>query len=595
VSFQLTATTEELKEKFQTLQTRWDVANLLDVKYTWLNYHLYISQKDKRYTTFSINKKTGGARIISAPRNGLKIIQQKLNQVLQAVYQPKPSTHGFSLDRSVVTNAEQHINRRYVLNVDFQDFFPSINFGRVRGLFLNVPYSLPEEVATVLAQICCHENQLPQGAPTSPIISNLICAKLDSQLQRLAKQNRCTYTRYADDLTFSTTLRVFPSQLATTISGITEQIEIGDELYQVIKANGFEVNHKKLRLQTKQTCQEVTGLTVNEFVNVQRKYIRQIRAMLHAWEKYGEEAAFQEFIHVYDQKHRRKPLVRFGNVVKGKIDYLGMVKGKNDSNYIRFRNRLRFLAPDLVTEDRQTHRPIVETPKIAPLLITEGKTDWKHLKAALVSLKGQSLFQTLSLDFHEYEDDAKAGADEILKECEHRAKRPNNPIPTIYIFDRDVKDIVGKAMDKDKPYKSWGHNVYSFVIPLPSHREQTPDISIEYYYRDEEIKTKDTNGRRLFLSSEFSNDSGKHLEIKTINCADRKKYSRPTVVIDNDVFDEYDNKIALSKSHFANYILEKVEPFHSMDFTSFSSIFIVIEQILQENSPQKALHVATGF
>jgi RNA-directed DNA polymerase len=523
VSFELTATTEELKEKFQALQTRRDIADMLDVKYEWLNYHLYISRPDKRYTVFSISKKTSGVRIISAPATGLKIIQQKLNQVLQAVYQPKPSTHGFNLNRSVVTNAEQHINKRYVLNVDLQDFFPSINFGRVRGLFLNEPYSLPDEVATVLAQICCHENQLPQGAPTSPITSNMICAKLDSQLQRLAKQNRCTYTRYADDLTFSTTLRIFPSPLAKTISGVTEQIEIGDELHQVIKANGFEINRQKLRLQTKNVRQEVTGLTVNEFVNVQRKYVRQIRAMLHAWEKYGEEAAFHEFVMVYDRKHRLEPLAKFGNVVKGKIDFLGMVKGKNDPNYIRFRNRLRLLAPELIKDDNKAPMAIPELPHVIPLVITEGKTDWKHIKAALTELKSASLLPNLFLNFHEYENEAKAGAPEILRECENRARRPNNFMPTIYIFDRDIREVVKNAMDGDKSYKSWGNNVFSFVIPLPQHREQTPEISIEFYYRDNEITRTDRNGRRLFLSNEFNNESGKHLKKLTINCADRNK------------------------------------------------------------------------
>src|SRR5690606_8958560 len=131
---------------------------------------------------------------LSIPTESLKIIQQKLNQVLQLVYKPKLSTHGFVNNRSIVTNADAHIKKkkhRYILNVDIKDFFPSINFGRVRGMFMAPPYNQPEHVATVLAQICCSNNELPQGAPTSPIVSNMICAQMDSQLQQLAKPHRC--------------------------------------------------------------------------------------------------------------------------------------------------------------------------------------------------------------------------------------------------------------------------------------------------------------------------------------------------------------------------------------------------------------------
>jgi RNA-directed DNA polymerase len=200
----LTASNEELRQRFLTLCTREDVAALLEIDYYRLNYHLHIAKRHRDvYTTFYVSKKSGGRRQISAPITALKIIQQKLNQVLQQVYQPKPAVHGFTLDKSIVTNAKEHSRRKYVLNVDIKDFFPSINFGRVRGLFMAWPYNLNDSVATVLAQICCYNNELPQGAPTSPIISNMICAKMDSQLQGLAKKHQCFFTRYADDITFS--------------------------------------------------------------------------------------------------------------------------------------------------------------------------------------------------------------------------------------------------------------------------------------------------------------------------------------------------------------------------------------------------------
>lgn len=192
---------EELKRQFEQLKTRQDVARLLQVSDYQLRYHLYICPIDKAYTTFKIPKKSGGHRLITTPQTSLKIIQHKLNQVLSSVYKVKPSVHGFAIEKSIVTNAKIHLKQRYILNLDLQDFFPSINFGRVRGLFIAKPYNCTQEVATILAQICCYNNQLPQGAPTSPIISNMICARLDSQLQKLAKKYWCIYTRYADDIT----------------------------------------------------------------------------------------------------------------------------------------------------------------------------------------------------------------------------------------------------------------------------------------------------------------------------------------------------------------------------------------------------------
>lgn len=156
------------------------------------------------------------------------------------------------------------------------------------------------------------------------MVSNMICAKMDSELQRLAKKHRCYYTRYADDLTFSTSARYFPEALSQFDS--SGKLQIGLELEKTIRENGFEINPKKVKLRTKNQRQEITGLTVNEFPNVQRKYVRQIRAMLHAWGKYGLTATEEEYLGKYNLKHRnplRKPS-SFVNVLLGKIQYLGM-------------------------------------------------------------------------------------------------------------------------------------------------------------------------------------------------------------------------------------------------------------------------------
>lgn len=346
MELELQANREELQYRFLRLATAHDIAELLEISYDHLVYQLYKVPDSEKYAEFQIQKKSGGSRNISAPATSLKIIQQKLNQVLQNVYDVKDPVHSFIPNKSIVTNAQEHLGQKYVFNVDLKGFFPSINFGRVRGMFISSPFELPKEVATVLAQICCFNNQLPQGAPTSPIISNMICAKMDNHLTGLAKYHKCKYTRYADDITFSTSKAKFPAAIGLINS--QGEIEVGDELLNIIRENGFEVNKKKVRLQTRQVRQSVTGLTVNTKTNVNRRYVRQIRAMLHAWQKYGLEAAEQEFWSRYDKKYRlpEKGRPSFKQVVKGKIEFLGMVRGKNDPIYRRFSEALSKLAPE---------------------------------------------------------------------------------------------------------------------------------------------------------------------------------------------------------------------------------------------------------
>lgn len=341
---------KELRRMFFSLQTVKDIANLLDVKYNHLIYFLYRTNQKKRYSSFDIKKKNGKIRKISTPSSNIKILQQKLNQVLKAVYNPKPSVHGFVNERSIVSNANKHIGKKYVFNIDLKDFFPAINFGRVRGMFMGKPYNLPRKVSTVLAHLCCYDRQLPQGAPTSPIISNMICGKLDSQLQQIASKYRCVYSRYADDITFSTTLRKFPSGIA--ITNDFEQIVPSDELKEVIKGNGFEINLKKVWLRGQDERQEVTGLIVNQFPNVRKRFLNQIRAMLHAWEKYGIENANAEFAEKYDYKHRPpfKETPYFKYVLKGKIEYVGMVRGKDSFIFSKLNNALRKLDHDLASK-----------------------------------------------------------------------------------------------------------------------------------------------------------------------------------------------------------------------------------------------------
>ena len=340
----LTGTDEELRVAFRKLQTRQDVATLLHVSDRELIYLLF-RHGGPRYRQFTIRKRAGTARIINAPQGSLKIVQQKLNQLLQAVYRPKAPAHGFARGRSIVSNAKHHVGRRWVFNLDLENFFPTIHFGRVLGMFSGRTYRLPRPAALALAQICCYQSALPQGAPTSPVVSNMVCGPLDMQLRRFAASHYCQYTRYADDITFSANRPDIPAAIAEiTVDGI----KVGDDVRRLIESNSFKINEAKVRFRPRSSRQEVTGLVTNAFPNVPRQFVRRVRGMLHAWETFGEEAADAEFRARHDRKQRRSesPQPKFRNILRGRLEFIRMVKGTTDQVFVRLWNRLATLAPD---------------------------------------------------------------------------------------------------------------------------------------------------------------------------------------------------------------------------------------------------------
>src|SRR5260370_11744984 len=267
-----------------------DIAALLKYKAKTFAYILYRKRTEDKYLSLKILKRGGGSRQINAPINELKLLQRHLSDLLQdcvaEINKDKglrdQLAHGFKRKRSIVSNATKHRRRRYVLNLDLQDFFGTINFGRVRGFFIkNNEFALRPEISTILAQISCHQNALPQGSPCSPVISNLIGHVLDVRLGRLAFENGCTYSRYADDLTFSTNKPDFPPDIARPMDGEAHAWELGDKLLQTINRSGFIVNPDKTRMQYRTSRQDVTGLVVNTKVNVRSEYRRRVRAMCH--------------------------------------------------------------------------------------------------------------------------------------------------------------------------------------------------------------------------------------------------------------------------------------------------------------------------
>src|SRR6266571_406211 len=276
--------------------TLGQVATLLQFQPKALAYILYKKPPLTKYTSFDIPKRGGGVREINAPSPELLLLQRRLSDLLQNCIEEINQSrkwkddlaHGFKRHHLIITNAVKHQKRRYVFNIDLQDFFQTINFGRVRGFFIKYAYfMLHPKVATILAQIACHDNGLPQGAPCSPVISNLVGHVLDIRLCKLASADGCTYSRYADDITFSTNKPDFPASIASRAAGEAHKWEVGGKLEQAVVSAGFAINPIKTRMQYRSSRQAVTGLVVNRKVNIRAEYRRTVRAMAHRLFKTG--------------------------------------------------------------------------------------------------------------------------------------------------------------------------------------------------------------------------------------------------------------------------------------------------------------------
>ena len=199
------------------------------------------------YQEFWMRKRSGGYRMISAPDKDLQAIQSTIySRILSSVTIVHPAAVGFRCGRSVVDNAAPHLGKRYVLKMDIHDFFGSIRSPRVRQTFKKIGY--PENVSKVLGALCCLHRHLPQGAPTSPALSNIVGYEMDRKLAALAAEYGVTYTRYADDLTFSGD--VFPKE------------QIIPQVKRIIRDEKFEPNHKKTHFMNQSSRKIITGGSV---------------------------------------------------------------------------------------------------------------------------------------------------------------------------------------------------------------------------------------------------------------------------------------------------------------------------------------------
>ena len=482
-----------------------DVAHLLGYKPKAVSYILYKLPAAQKYTTFEIPKRNGRQRTIRAPVDRLKGLQRKLADLLQdsldeinGMRQLKDrAAHGFKRKRSIITNARQHRNRRWVFSIDLVDFFPSINFGRVRGFFIkNRDFELHEDVATVLAQIACHANSLPQGSPCSPVISNLVAHLLDMRLAKLAQSAGCTYSRYADDLTFSTNKKQFPPEIARPAGDEGPDLHLwlpGNVLRHTIERAGFSINANKTHMMYRTSRQKVTGLVVNQKINVRSEYRHNVRAMVNKLVTTGSfeiDGAVHKDGEVRIEK--RPGMLNELHGMLGFIDSIDVYNGLYTDD-----KKTEFSSTELIYRQFLVYSIFYASQM--PVILCEGPTDNVYLTHAIRSLAAEfpDLAEVtkdekvvLRVRLYKYPESSTArllglggGGSGVLskfmatyrKEISHfTAPGPAHPVIIVYDNDDGAKSIRGAIKQISKlqpagaePFVHVIKNMYAVPTPIP--------------------------------------------------------------------------------------------------------------------------------
>lgn len=554
-------------DKFNELRNRDDLADFLNISHKWLNYILYAKGVDNCYSTFEIPKKSGGTREISAPSYELKIIQKKLSLKLQE-YQKNlwkkrkisPNiSHAFERDKSIITNAFIHRNKRYVLNIDLENFFDTIHFGRVSGFFQkHHDFNLPYKVATIIAQLSCYKGALPQGAPSSPVIANMICQSLDIRVLSIAKKYKLDYTRYADDLTFSTNYKNFLKNKDNFLNDIKTEI----------KRAGFKINEKKTRLLFRDSRQEVTGLVVNKKINVPKKFIKDTRAMAYRLYTTGE-------FMINDQKGTLEQL-------EGRFSFIDQLdKYNNKIDTINRHNMFNLNSREREYKKFLFFKYFFSNEK--PLIITEGKTDIRYIKAAL---------KNKYVSYPDLIERKKDGSFIFKISFFKRTKRWK------YFFDMSVD-----GADAMKKLYEGLTNKFSYMPYFEEITNKLAQKPIIFIFDNE---TETDRPLKKFLSTAKVSDDDKNLLQKrlyiplnkniflvTNPLKQDKKESEiedlfPEEVLSHKIKgkkftknDKYDFKKYYGKNDFSNYIMKN---YKKINFTNFRRLLNAIEQIQKNTS-----------
>ncbi len=322
---------------FLGIRTHKELSNLLRISLSWLE----ILINKPTYKEYAIRKKRHGVRTIHEPTPYLKAVLKQLSFYLNAVYStlPNNSAYGFiphidktNPQKNIRENAIKHVGKNHLFSLDLKDFFHTISAKRVYQIFQEEPFNFQESLAIPLALLTTYRKSLPMGANTSPILSNFACLDLDADLSRLASGSDLEYTRYADDLTFSSDLP-FTAHLKSDIR-------------KTILSHGFQINDKKLRERSKNRRQVVTGIKVNTKLNLDRKYIRNLRALLFDWRTNGLRKAVMNHFDL-ERAPTYQQVDYFLSSTRGKISFVGFVRGKEDPIYLKLQGEFEGLVAEI--------------------------------------------------------------------------------------------------------------------------------------------------------------------------------------------------------------------------------------------------------
>lgn len=280
-----------------------------------------------QYNAFQIPKKDGGKRLVEDPIPALKKVQRKLNTYLQAVYylHRTDAAYGFVTNpkddpspRHILSNAEVHIGCKYLLNIDARNFFHSIQEERVQTIFAVPPFSFSIPLAQLLARLCCYQGRLPMGAPTSPALSNFAAINMDLKLLELASQYHWNYTRYADDMSFS-------SQ-----NPITEAHYV--QINTIIEAEGFQLNlPKKREFGPADHQKEVTGLIVQaDRIDLPEDYLLQLEKAID----YLDKIMDAKYSMPSGRSEHSDWIEELKQQIQGKLEYARQILGETDLQYL---------------------------------------------------------------------------------------------------------------------------------------------------------------------------------------------------------------------------------------------------------------------
>lgn len=528
-------------EQYKKAEDLCGFAQILHLKPAQVSYAIYKLDKPgypKKYDEFTIPKRSGGERSIKAPHDALKAIQKRLAEDLMLIEQELEAkriekrncilAHGFKKKLSIITNGERHRHQRYVFNLDLKDFFPSINFGRVYGYFSkNKDFALNSKVAALIASIACHDNQLPQGSPCSPVISNLIAAVLDVRLNKLARSHNCTYTRYADDITFSTAERLFPKAIGIQAAGSNNLWEIGPKLLTIITKAGFQPNPAKTRMQLYFSRQDVTGVVVNKKINVPATYYAAVAAMCHNLFMNGK-------CHI-NVGEKKQPLSV--SKLRGRLAYIYQIRGKGpiivknpEDGDAPEKNKAKFWASFKLFQQFLDYADLYGAQR--PVLLCEGVTDNIYIKCAIQSLATTypaliTAGGELKVKLFKYTNSSAAvqqlsgGTGELLKllnTYSTRTKRfkSRSKHPLIIVVDSDdgsksiFKEVEKRSGAKigSQPWFHIGSNLY--VVPIP--KVDGTDTPIERLF-EKALLDKPYEGKK-FNPSNADKDAAKFFDKK---------------------------------------------------------------------------------